>query len=65
MGDFKELGYFSEITGKPLEVLLFITFHYYFFNSYLPNIFFSTVQHGDSVTHTYTHSFFSHHHITS
>ena len=38
---------------------------YCFFNSYFPNTFFSTVQHGDPVTHTRTHSIFSHYHAPS
>ena len=42
---------------------LFFLLLIYFFN--FPNIFFSTVQHGDLVTHTCIHSFFSHYHAPS
>ena len=53
---------------------LFIFFSFFFFLilffslffCYFPNtIFFSTVQHGDPVTHTCTHSIFSHYHAPS
>ena len=40
----------------------FYFFHYSWFTVFCP---FSTVQHGDPVTHTCIHSFFSHYHAPS
>ena len=50
--------------------ILFIYLFIYLFilvviNCYFPNTFLSTVQHGDPVTHTCMHSFFSHYHAPS
>ena len=48
---------------KLLTHLYILFYNYKNFYCYFPNtIFFNTVQHGDPVTHTCIHSFFSHYH---
>ena len=42
-----------------LYIIIFIFFHYSWFTVFCQ---FSTVQHGDPITHTCIHSFFSHYH---
>jgi len=61
----QEVNEFSFQTAIYLSCLLFILFYflffyYYFLIIYLYIYIFSTVQHGDPVTHTSIHSFFSH-----
>ena len=49
-------------SGSIFFIMILIFFHYSWFTVFCQ---FSTVQHGDPVTHTCIHSFFSHYHATS
>ena len=69
MRGWKKIFHTNRNEKKPGVIAIFkkflsiFCFYLFIFNSYFPNTFFSTVQHGDPVTHTCTHSTFARYHF--